>query len=151
MIPTLQRTYSKAKAIANRVIWTAQEPMPTVYQMDGLLSPGLCGLYRVTGRPVYCAAYQVSFTVPSQDPGLLVQITLVYGNGETIPGTTSKMYGSVANAIKIVTPPALIPAGGIVQFHIDIVSGLEEFLPQDAVLTYYMNFANGLPGATPWP
>jgi hypothetical protein len=140
----LQRTYSKAKGIANKVIWTSQEPIPVVFTRDGLLSSGLCGLYRATGRPVYCSAFQVEFIVPSQDPGMLVEISLVNKNGIMVPGSLMKAYGCAANQLQTVTPAALVNAGETLQFNVNVINGVDEYLPQDAVFTYYLNFANGL-------
>jgi hypothetical protein len=151
MIPVLQRTYSKGKAIANRVIWTAQEPMPVVFTQDGLLSSGLCGLYQVTGRPVYCSAYQAAFTVPSQDPGMLVQISLVDKNGNVVPGSLLKIYGTAVSALQQVAPPFLALPGTTLQFNVQVLNGVDQYLPQDLILTYYLNFANGLPGFQSWP
>lgn len=145
MIPTLQRTHSKAKAISNNVVWTGQEPIPVTFTMNGLVSSGLCGLYRVAGRPMYCSAYQLDFVVPGQDPGILITVNLVQSNGTTIPGSLMQVYGCASNAFQSVAPPFLINAGNTMQANISVVNGIQDYLPQDMVLTYYMNFSNSLP------
>ena len=144
MIPTLQRTYSKAKSIANQVVWTAQQPMPITFSADGLLSCGLYGLYNVTGQPVYCSAYQIDFVVPAQDPGFFAQITLQDGNGIVVPGSLMKVYGCTASQMQNVVPAYLVNGGNSLQFNIKVINGIPIYLPQDVILTYYMNYSNGL-------
>jgi hypothetical protein len=146
MIPTLQRTYSKAKAIANNVVWTDQETIPVNFNIDGLISTGVYGLFTVSGRPLYCAGFQVDFTVPSQDPGTVIYVNLIDENSETVPGSLLKLYGCTAGNRQTIAPAFLIPSGNSVQFNVAVVNGIDEYLPQDAALTYYFRYANGLPG-----
>lgn len=146
MLPTLQRTYSKAKANGNHVVWTSQESIPVTFALDGLLSCGTYGLYTASGRPAYCSGFQVSFTAPGQDPAMYVQVSLLDRFNQLVPGSLLKLYGTTPGQFQTVVPAFFLNVGDTLQFNVAILNGVDQYLPQDTTLTYFLNYANGLLG-----
>lgn len=143
---SIQRKYSKAKANGNRVVWTAHETIPVVFNLDGqLFDQAEWGVFRVTGRDMYCLGFRVDFRVPSGDNNIRCNVG-IYTADNTL-ATSGRLYlnGVTMGGDRLISPALPMPVNSLWKFKIEIESPTdsEEFFPQGITATYHLRYANG--------
>lgn len=142
---SIQRKYSKTKAVANHVVWTEKEILQVPFKLEGLVfDKAEGGLFRAVGRDIICAGYRVSFQYPASSRFVNVTIDLQTGDGTVISGTTLKLNGVNGGGEKNFSPGLVMPVNSTWKFRV-LVSGetAEQFYPQGLTFTYLLRYSNG--------
>lgn len=143
---SIQRKYSKAKANGNRVVWTAQEVIPAAFAMDGqVFDQAEWGVFRVTGRDMYCCGFRVDFRVPAGDSNIRCNVGIY--TADNVLASSGRLYlnGVTMGGDRVVQPPLPMPVNSLWKFKVEIESpdGSEEFFPEGITATYLLRYAQG--------
>jgi hypothetical protein len=142
----IERKYSKTKANANHVTWTAREVIPVVFNLDGLAADGMeFGVLRIPGAPMYCTGYRIDFGVPSGDYEIQASVALYTTRNYLVPNSTLRLDGVTLGATKIFDRPVVMPSGSMWKFRLNIEApdDSSQFMPQGLNVTYYLRYAAG--------
>jgi hypothetical protein len=142
----IERKYSKTKANANHVVWTAREVIPVVFNLDGLVADGLeFGIFRVPGVPMYCTGFRIDFNVPSGDYEIMASVGLFTGKDYLVPNSLLRLDGVTLGATKIFDLPLAMPSGSVWKFrlNIDAPDNTDTYFPQGVSATYYLRYSPG--------
>jgi len=144
----IQRKYSKAKANANHVVWTADQVLPVPFNLDGLVGDGIeFGLFRVPGRDMYCTGYRVDFQVPAGDYEIQCSVGLYTAQDTLVDNGTLVLNGVTLGGTKTFTRPIAMPVNSVWKFKLAIASPSPEdgsdYFPQGVTVTYYLRYAQG--------
>lgn len=142
----IRRRYSKAKANGNRVIWTARETLPVPFRMGGMVFDGAeWGVFRVTGRDMYCTGFRVDFQLPAGDANIQCNVGLYTGDNLLAPSGRLYLNGITMGGDRLVTPPLPMPVNSVWKFRLEIESpdGSEDYFPQGVTATYQLRYAQG--------
>lgn len=140
---TLQRRYSKAKAIAGHVVFTQDQCFYTPFLMTGLVTTDNVAWLRIAGAAVICSGIHVHFRVPPGDQSFQMQLTLADALGNQMSQTTTLLSGIMNGADKAYLPNVKMPSGSLWQMQVAVLSGADQYLPQDMTITYQLRYANG--------
>lgn len=143
---SIQRKYSKAKANGNRVVWTSQEVIPVPFNLEGLaFNQAEWGIFRVTGRDMYCTGFRVDFRVPSGDANIRCNVGIYTADNILAPGARLALDGVTMGGDRPINPPLPMPVNSIWKFKLEIESptGEMDFFPQGVVATYLLRYAQG--------
>ncbi len=141
---TLERSYSKAKANANHVVWSNQEVFPVTFTLDGVLSDmAEFAIHRVVGRAVFCVGFHAEFRVPARDTRVNVAVNLCNGLG--VPAAGGKLYltDNVTGGDQLFVPPLVMPASSAWKVILQVASPDDTLRPEGITFTYYLRYANG--------
>lgn len=143
---TTTRKYSKAAANGNRVVWTSREVIPVTFSLDGqAFNDAEWGVFRVTGRDMFCAGFRVDFRVPSGDANIQCNVGIY--TAENVLAANGRLYvnGVTMGADKAIVPALPMPVNSIWKFRLEIESpsGDETFFPQGITATYLLRYAPG--------
>lgn len=142
-----QRKYSKAKANGNRVVWTSQEVIPVSFLLDGQAFNGAeWGVFRVTGRDMYCTGFRVDFRVPAGDAGIQCNVGIY--TADNVLAASGRLYvnGVSMGGDKAVNPPLPMPVNSLWKFKMEIESPIDDetiYFPQGVTATYLLRYAQG--------
>ncbi len=143
---SIERTYSKAKAAGNHVVWTERETLYVPLRLDGLVSDGReFGIFRVSGRDLYCHGFRADFDVPSGDSAIECNVGLYTSGGVLVPNGRLYLNGVVFGGDQIIQPPTPMPENSLWKFRVQIQSpdGDETYFPQGLTVTYHLRYATG--------
>lgn len=143
---SIEKTLSKAKGVGNRVVWTSREPLYVPYHVDGLLTNGQeFGMFRVTGRDLYCMGFRADFGVPAGDANIQCNVGLYNAADVLVPDGRLYLNGVSMGGDKIIRPPVAMPVSSLWKFKLEIQTpdGSEEFYPQEITITYHLRYAPG--------
>lgn len=141
---SIQRRYSKAKAVGNHVVWTNEETIAMPFVVDGLVPDNQeFGVYRVSGRDQYCVGLAVNVNVPAKSGSVQLAIGIYNGQGVLAPGTLVYLTGNAVSANKCIMPPVAMPKGSVWKLIVQVASPNPNVTPQGLVATYYFRYANG--------
>lgn len=141
-----ERKYSKAKAVANHVVWTAMEIIPVVFNLDGLVhDQGEFGIFRVPGRDMYCTGFRIDFQVPAGDYEVRCAVGLYTANDYLVPTGLLRLDGVTLGDTKTFNVPLPMPVNSVWKFKMEVSSPTdqEEYFPQGISATYYLRYAAG--------
>lgn len=145
-----KRLYSKSVANGNRVVWTNRELLSVPFTLDGLLyNEAEWGMFRVTGRDMYCAGFRVDFRVPSSTAHLRCRVGLYSANDVQVAGGVVVLDGiTMGGEVELDHP---LPAGSTWKFKLFIESDEPDqtYFPQGVTATYWLRFAHGTIGRRP--
>ena len=139
----LQRRYSKAKGVANRVVWTQDQVIPVSYLMSGLVANDSMAWLRIAGQAMVCSGIHVHFRIPPGDSNFQMQLTLADAAGNQLSQTPMLLSGIMKGADKSYSPAVKMPSGSLWQIQTQVLGGADQFLPQDMTVTYQLRYANG--------
>lgn len=140
---SLQRKHSKTVAAANRVVWTGREVLPVAYTLNGLVTDGAeLGIFRVTGRPLYCNGFTAFFQTPSADRYVNCSVEMQTGSGVAVPGGLLRLNGVTAGGEKQFKAVPM-PSGSLWKMVVRSAAVNVEDLPQGLTVTYQLRYANG--------
>lgn len=143
---SIERTYSKARAVGNHVVWSNLDLIPATFKLDGLpADQHEFGIFRVAGRDMYCHGFRVDFDVPAGDAGILCNVALTTGKGTTVENGTLYLNGVVDGADHVINPPVPMPSSSLWKFVLSISAqdGTSDHLPQGVTVTYHLRYAMG--------
>ncbi len=141
---SIERTFSKAKAVGNRITWTQREIVPVTFKLDGVPVDGHeFAILRVPGRDMYLNGFRIDFDVPAGDALVNCSAQVFTAAGIAIPETLLRLDGVVSGADKIVTPPLQMPTKSVWKTIIRISSPFEDttYYPQGITITYQLSYA----------
>lgn len=142
----IHRKYSKAKANGNRVVWTSQEVIPVAYLLDGQAFDGAeWGVFRVTGRDMYCTGFRVDFRVPAGDATIQCNVGLYTADDVLAPSARLYLNGVTMGGEKLITPPLPMPVNSLWKFKLELESDEPDttYYPQGLTATYFLRYAQG--------
>lgn len=142
-----ERKYSKAKANGNRVVWTAREVIPVPFTLDGIVfDQAEWGVFRVTGRDMYCSGFRVDFRVPAGDSNVRCNIG-IYTAADVL-AASGRLYvnGVTLGGDRVMTPPLAMPINSVWKFKLEIESPDQDetYFPQGVTGTYLLRYAQGV-------
>lgn len=143
---TTTRKYSKSVANGNHVVWTSQEVIPVPFALDGLVfNEAEWGVFRVTGRDMFCSGFRVDFRVPSGDANIQCNVGIYTAENVLAAGGRLYVNGVTMGGDKVIAPPLAMPVNSIWKFKMEIESpsGDETFFPQGVTATYLLRYAPG--------
>lgn len=139
-----ERTYSKAKSVANHAVWTPQEIIPVGFNLDGVVpDQAQFALLQVRGQPVYCIGYRVECQVPASSRSVQFSVSLQNGAGTLVPNSTLVLNGAPSSGEFTFSPALGMPTGSVWQAIIKVLSGSDFSLPEGLRITYLLRYANG--------
>lgn len=146
----VERRYSKGLAVANHVIFTANEVMQAPYVLQGqLFDEATLGTLRIRGREVQCIGFRLDVQVPARASHVQFGVTLYTGDGTAV-GERLVVSGQSTGEEKIFALPVAMPSGSIWQAKVDLVAGETVELPEGCTLTYLLRYANGPSFSDTW-
>ena len=141
-----QRRYSKAKANANRVVWTSQEVIPVPFELNGLaFHQAEWGIFRVTGRDMYCTGFRVDFRVPSGSSRIRCNVGIYTGDDVLAMNGRLTLDGVTMGGDRPMSPAIPMPVNSIWKFKMEIEApdDSSEFFPEGVTATYLLRYAQG--------
>jgi LSD1 subclass zinc finger protein len=143
---SLQRKYSKNKANGNHVVWTSNEVIPVPFALDGVLyDQAEWGVFRVSGRDMYCTGFRADFRLPSGDSNIRCSIGLYTGDNVLARGGRLYLNGVTMGGNNRMSPPIPMPVNSVWKFKLEIESpyGETQYFPQGITATYHLRYAQG--------
>lgn len=141
-----QRRYSKAKANGNRVVWTSQEVIPVAFLLDGqAFNNAEWGVFRVTGRPMYCTGLRVDFRVPAGDASVRCNVGIYTADNVLAPSARVYVNGVTLGGEKAILPALAMPVNSLWKLKLEIESYTDDeiYYPQGVTATYLLRYAQG--------
>ena len=142
-MPSLQKSYSKAKKNGNGVVFDGSEVIPVPYTMSGLVTTDSFGFLRVQGRAVICTGMHAHFRVPSGDRLAQISVQLADANNDLVSQAKLYLNGVVLGGDAAFTPAVKMPTGSLWKLNVVVLAGDPQYLPQDLTVTYHLRYANG--------
>lgn len=140
----IERTYSKAKAVGNHVVWTNQEIIPVPFKLDGVIPDGAeFGIYRQFGRAAFCVGYHAEFNVPAKDRRVRITVNLCTIAGVVVPGSQLILGEQALGGDKIFSQPVAMPTNSAWKFIVQAATPSDYVLPEGLTVTYLLRYANG--------
>lgn len=146
---SIQRRYSKSKAVGGHVVWTPEEVQMYPVHLDGLLFDGAeFGVLQVEGRDVICSGFRVDFRVPARDREIVCYVGLYTGNSILVPGGRAQFLGTTTGGFHAIEPNIPMPTKSIWKFILELShpdedsEETEDLYPEGIRVTYYLRYAN---------
>lgn len=139
----IQRTYSKAKAAGNHVVWTNDQIIPAPYILSGLVNQDSFAFLRVAGSAMVCRGFHAHFRVPAGDRDTQISIVLATAQNVVLPHTRLALNGVTFGGDKTFVPAVPMPVGSLWKINVEVTYGDPEFQPEDLTVTYQLQYANG--------
>jgi len=140
----LERSYSKAKAVGNHVIWSASNVAPITFFNEGVIANGQeFGILYVAGGPLTLTGFRVEFQCPSVNPNMMLQIQIISADypGIIVPGGLLTILGEVKFGMQTL-PPMILPSSSRWKAVATVINGTNADLPQGVNLTYFVNYSS---------
>jgi len=139
----LQKRYSKAKASANRVVFTGDEVIPVPFTLPVLGTVPDFAYFRVQGRSVICTGVHVHFQVPSGDRNTKLAVVLADANNDVLSATRLRLDGVCLGGDLKYSPAIKMPTGSLWKMNVELTAGDPAYAPQGMTVTYQLRYANG--------
>ena len=144
------RTYSKAVAGGNHIIWTGRQVIPAAFFLAGLPGENAeFGLLRVPSSTLgmYCTGFRVDFQVPPASAQLALRIDLCTGAGAVVPGGSLYLNGVVGGGELTLARVLPMPPNSLWKFVCHVPANLTldqtKGLPESLSATYWLQPAGG--------
>jgi hypothetical protein len=142
----IERKYSKAKGNGNRVVWTSREVIPVPFTLDGLVyDEAEFGMFRVSGRDMYCSGFRVDFRVPAGDSKIQCSVALYTSLNTLVTGSELSLNGVSLGGDKVFGIPLPMPVNSMWKFRVSISSPDNDttYFPQGLIAAYQLRYAAG--------